>query len=112
MEWIELAADLRVARTEGEMIVVGELTADNAALLEQWVARSPVCHTLQLGDLDIVDGVACTHAVNVVRLLLARSAGLVIAEAPQVLAHNLYRTGLLAQGNVQLLAMREDEAYG
>ena len=46
------------------------------------------------------------------RLLCRRVARLRIVAAPQALAHTLYRTGLLAQGGIELEAMREDEPYG
>jgi len=56
--------------------------------------------------------VAATQAVNAVRYLLSTQATLRIHGAPQLLAHNLYRTGLLIEGRLVLEAMREDEAYG
>ena len=67
---------------------------------------------LELAELDITDGVAAVLAVNAVRLLRSRVPSLRIVAAPQVLAHNLYRTGMLAGGGIVLEAMREDEAYG
>lgn len=90
----------------------GELDHFNGDELLRWLAVAPAIGVLCLDELDIVDGVAATHALNAVRQLSAQVAKLRIVGAPQVLGHNLYRTGMLDQGRLELVAMREDEAYG
>lgn len=103
---------LDVTVTAEVLTLGGDLTRVNGAVLEAWLQNLPLISVLELSELDIEDGVAATHMVNAVRMLRSRVAQLQIVAAPQVLAHNLYRTGLLAQGGIELKAMREDEAYG
>ena len=44
------------------------------------------------------------------RRLRAAAGGLVVRNAPQMLGHNLYRTGMLeGDGGVELIEMRLDE---
>ena len=51
--------------------------------------------------------------VNALRALRRRCRRLVLVHAPQILAHNLYRVGMLdGEDAVELEAMREDEPYG
>ena len=63
---------------------------------------------LDLHDLELSDGSAVAEAVNAMRALLAR-APLVIRHAPQMLAHTLYKTGLLRNGRLTLESPREEE---
>lgn len=112
MERIALAPELEAGLVGDSLSLQGELTRLNGAVLEQWLATLSGIAVLELSELDIGDGVAATHALNVVRLLRSRTPLLRIVAAPQVLAHNLYRTGMLAGGGIVLEAMREDEAYG
>ncbi len=112
MEWFSLAPELEAAVSGERLSLRGELTHANGAELEQWFQGLPAIAVLELAEFDIGDGVAATHAVNAVRLLRSRVPLLHIVSAPQVLAHNLYRTGQLSDGGIELEAMREDEAYG
>ncbi len=113
MEYFPLSAELTATNTGHTLILCGDLRRSNGAVLEQWVQHLPHITVLELDELDIEDGVAATHALNIVRLLSSRVPLLHIVGAPQVLAHNLYRTGgLLAKRGIELKAMREDEAYG
>lgn len=101
------------ATVAGELLSLsGDLTANDGAVLEQWLRDQPEISALDLAEFDIEDGVAATHAVNAVRLLCSRVSVLRIVAAPQVLAHNLYRTGMLEAGGIELTLTREDEAYG
>lgn len=93
-------------------MINGDLNRTNSPCLLQWLLEQPAIACLDLADMEIEDGVAATYAVNAVRVMLSRVPRLCIESAPQVLAHNLYRTGLLSGGNIELIAMREDEAYG
>jgi anti-anti-sigma regulatory factor len=102
---------------QGECLaLVGELIASDAEQLVQWFTLLTVVdtpHCLQLGELDIMDGVAATHMVNIVRLMLQRCGKVLLSEAPQLLPHNLYRAGLFYEGcDITLEGMREDEPYG
>lgn len=98
------------------LTLAGELTARDSEKLEQWFRQFGTVatpHCLQLGELEIMDGVAATHMVNIVRLLVERCGGVTLKEAPQLLPHNLYRAGLFYEGcAITLEGMREDEPYG
>ena len=112
MERYFFSGGLSATVYDGHLRLSGDLNRSNSAELLQWLPGIPPVRCLELGELDIDDGVAATQAVNAVRLLCTQVTLLRIDAAPQVLAHNLYRTGLLAQGNIELIDMREDEAYG
>lgn len=112
MERIQLADDLELTRSDERVSLHGELRRENCTAWRNGLDALRGCRVLELGDLDIADGVACTEAVNLIRHLLAVNTHLRIVAAPQVLAHNLYRTGLLQGDRIVLEAMREDEAYG
>lgn len=107
-----LSPDLSVTLEDGHLAICGDLTRLNSPGLLQWLEGQEAVAQVNLAEMDIEDGVAATEAVNVVRLMLTRVPVLCIESAPQVLAHNLYRTGLLREGRISLVAMREDEAYG
>jgi hypothetical protein len=112
MKPYSISSELYVELAEDRLVIGGDLTRSNGPLLMQWLETQSAIGELDLAELDISDGVAATYAVNAVRLMLSRVPLLEIIHAPQVLAHNLYRTGLLEQGGIVLVAMREDEAYG
>lgn len=112
MEPLTLADELSATASDGCVVIAGELHHDNAQALLTWLATAGPVTRLVLDELDIADGVAATQAVNAVRFLLSVHPSLCIHGAPQSLAHNLYRTGLLETGEIRLEAMREDEAYG
>lgn len=112
MKRFSLSADLE-ATLDGEVLsLAGELNRGNGVLLEQWLMNPPYISELNLAELDIEDGVAATHAVNTIRLLCLRVPQLRLVASPQLLAHTLYRTGMLAAGGIELVAMREEEPYG
>jgi len=97
----------------GEQLTIGgDLTRHNGDRLIDWLASQPAISYVDLNELEIEDGVAAATAVNAVRLLCQRVEVLALAYAPQVLAHNLYRTGMLIEGGIELIAPREEEAYG
>jgi anti-anti-sigma factor len=107
-----------IARAAGNVIVIeGELCGANADefedILQAFASRSRSAVTLDLSGLDIDDGAGLVAAVNALRRLRARSSKLVLAGAPQMLCHNLYRVGLL-DGNrsIELIDMRQDEPSG
>lgn len=112
MKLFSLANGFEASLDGTQLSFVGELMAVHGDVIEQSLSGLPPVSTLDLTEFDIEDGVAATHMVNAVRLLGSRIPLLQIVGAPQVLAHNLYRTGMFTQGDIELIAMREDEAYG
>lgn len=107
-----LGVGLEATVAGDQLSLTGELASIHGDVLEQWLQSMPPVSVLDLAEFDIEDGIAAAHAVNAVRLMCSRVSVLQIVAAPQVLAHNLYRTGQLAQGGIDLKDMREDEAYG
>lgn len=51
-----------------------------------------------LADLELESGLAVVEAVNLVTQLRERHGPLVLREAPQMLAHTLYKIGALTRG--------------
>jgi hypothetical protein len=112
MEHCSFSGGLEAGVGADYLALSGDLTRLNGQELLSWLQALPAITCFDLADLDIEDGVAATEAVNAVRLLSSRVTRLRIIAAPQVLAHNLYRTGMLATGKIELVDMREDEAFG
>lgn len=100
----------------GRIVVAGDLHAGNAeAFARRLLALTADGRdelTIDLGGLDIEDGTGIAVAVNALRQLCAQTAKLILVGAPQMLAHNLYRIGLLDRGQIELIDMRQDEPAG
>lgn len=96
---------------EGTRLVLGGVltAADAASWRVDVLSQAPESvDTLDLGELDLDDGEAVVEAVNLVTALRDRHGSLLIREAPQMLAHTLYKVGALNKG-VSLEAPRSDE---
>lgn len=63
---------------------------------------------LELDELELDDGSAVAEAVNALRRLLTHGP-VVLHHAPQMLAHTLYKTGMLQGDRLQLETPRVDE---
>lgn len=99
------------ARLDGDLHAgaIGEL--DDVAFALSQDASQPL--VLDLGGLEILDGISMVAMVNLVRRLRAGRARLTLREAPQLLAHNLYRVGMLdGPGAVALVDTRREEPDG
>ena len=99
------------------LLIEGDLREQNACAFESRVRTLVVKDgdlvILDLHGLDIEDGVALATCINSLRELRARVNGLELRGAPQMLGHNLYRTGMLEGPRaVALLDMRLDEPSG
>lgn len=94
----------------------GELDLHNAASLRAWCERITAvqdARTLELGGLDILDSDGVTAAIDAIRLLLQRTPTLIVAHAPQLLSHTLYRLGMLeSDARLDLFEPRQEEPYG
>ncbi len=64
---------------------------------------------LDMCELELDDGSAVAETVNAIRDLL-EVAPVVVHNAPHMLAHTLYKTGMLAGERLQLATPRADEA--
>ena len=94
-----------------------ELSEENAAEFEEaFRALQIESHgttIMNMSAFDVTDGVGVATAINAIRHLLERTEKISIIAAPQILAHNLYRVGMLeADSRIELVDMREEEPYG
>ena len=102
---------------QNSILVEGDLREQNASDFESRVRTLVVdpggSLILDLRGLDIEDGIALATCINSLRELRARVNVLVLRGAPQMLGHNLYRTGMLeGPGAVEMVDMRLDEPSG
>lgn len=67
---------------------------------------------LDLADAEAGDGVGVAELVGLVSDALRAGGTVVLRSAPQIVAHNLYRVGLLEHPGLILDATRQDEPYG
>jgi len=66
---------------------------------------------LHLYGLDLDSGSATVAWHAVVRQLRDRHGRVILLEAPQMLAHSLYKVGDLSDGRIQLVQPRSDEGF-
>ena len=94
----------------------GELFGPDAAALVPLFRQVPLPEggrlRIQMANLDLEDGVSVAEMVNALRVLLSRGCALELHEAPQMLAHTLYKVNMLASQPITLIAPREDEGTG
>lgn len=66
---------------------------------------------LDLRDVDIDEAADVTHWVERIRREAA-AAPLVLRNCPQMLAHTLYKAGLLRSARIRVESSRQEEPYG
>jgi len=91
--------------------LAGTLGAENAGSLLERLGEKPLLQELDLDELEIEGRDAALEAVDAVKGLLEEGP-LVLRGAPQILAHTLYRVGLLERGRLTLRDTRQEEPYG
>jgi hypothetical protein len=100
-----------IAWDRGRLCLGGTVTAAGASAWRSAVeaaARAGDGPDLELGELDLDEGVAVAEAVNAVRALAGLWGPLRLHEAPQMLAHTLYKVGALGP-HLVLVDPRSDE---
>ena len=66
--------------------------------------------SLDLEELELLDGSAVALMVDLVRLLLSGSKRVEVLKSPQSLAHTLYRVGMLeGDARLELIEPRQEE---
>lgn len=113
------APPLSVER-EGETTTVhveGVLRGDARETFRQQLARilSEQDRSLvfELLTFDIDDEIALTAVMNLFRELLDQDRQLTVRHCPQMLAHNLYKAGLLAgERAIRIGSVRKEEPHG
>lgn len=104
---------LRFDLDEGAaFILLGDVDSGGAArVLEAFQTESGESGTAELlmEDAELTDGISVTHMVDAVRLLLGSYGQVRLIRSPQMLAHSLYRVGMLQGGGLELVEPREEE---
>lgn len=67
---------------------------------------------LDLHELEFDRGVELTHWVDTIREHLRVHGRVRIHGCPQMLAHTLYKVGMLTDPRLELVDTREEEPYG
>ena len=66
--------------------------------------------SLDLEELELIDGSAVARMIDLVRFLLSGSKRVKVLKSPQSLAHTLYRVGMLeGDARLELIEPREEE---
>ncbi len=91
----------------------GDLDAEGAArVLEAMEGESLRAEitSLDLEELELLDGSAVARMVDFIRLLLSVSRRVQVFKSPQSLAHTLYRVGMLeGDARLELVDPRQEE---
>ncbi len=71
---------------------------------------------IDLGEIDLDferdPGLAVARWVDDLRALAREHGFIRVLACPQMLAHTLYKAGLLRDGRIELVDVREEEPYG
>jgi len=90
--------------------VSGEIRGESARAFSADLAREALRRGepggvvyLDLDELDLLDGAAVAETVNALREILNTRRRLEIHRSPQMLAHTLYKAGMLEDGRITLI---------
>lgn len=72
----------------------------------------PEAHVLDLGELEVDDGPELARLVTRLRALVHEHGAVELHACPQLLAHTLYKAGMLRTGRIRLISVRDEEPYG
>ena len=91
----------------------GDLDAEGAArvleAMEGEGLRAEIA-SLDLEELELIDGASVARMVDLIRLLLSVSKRVEVLKSPQSLAHTLYRVGMLeGDSRLELVDPRQEE---
>ena len=105
--------ELRKSASGECFILAGDLDAEGAArvfeAMEGERLRAEIT-SLDLEELELLDGAAVARMVDLVRLLLSASRRVQVLKSPQSLAHTLYRVGMLeGASRLELVEPRQEE---
>lgn len=66
---------------------------------------------VDLCELELDTGLELARWVDELRALVRRHGRVRVRACPQMLAHTLYKAGLLRDGRIELVETREEEPY-
>ena len=105
--------ELRKSTSGAHFTLSGDLDSEGAArvleAMEGQVLGADLT-SLDLEELELLDGSAVALMVDLIRLLLSGSKRVEVLKSPQSLAHTLYRVGMLqGDARLELIEPREEE---
>ena len=105
--------ELRKSTSGARFILSGDLDSGGAArvfeAMEGQVFGADLT-SLDLEELELIDGSAVALMVDLIRLLLSGSKRVEVLKSPQSLAHTLYRVGMLqGDARLELIEPRQEE---
>ena len=106
--------ELRKSTSGARFTLSGDLDSEGAArvleAMEGQVLGADLT-SLDLEELELIDGSAVARMVDLIRLLLSGSESeCEVLKSPQSLAHTLYRVGMLqGDARLELIEPREEE---
>lgn len=106
----------RIEGSSGWVQVTGDLDSAECNCLQAfWDCHVPddlAKLELDLAELDSMDGESVAVMVNLIRQAVDGGAAVRVVRAPQMLAHTLYKIGMLIPTGVELVEPRVEEPYG
>ena len=105
--------ELRKSASGAHFTLSGDLDAGGAArvleVMEGEVFGADLT-SLDLEELELIDGAAVARMVDLIRLLLSVYKRVSVIKSPQSLAHTLYRVGMLeGDSRLELVDPRQEE---
>ena len=105
--------DLKRCASGARFTLSGDLDSEGAArvleAMEGQVLGADLT-SLDLEELELIDGSAVARMVDLIRLLLSGSERVRVLKSPQSLAHTLYRVGMLeGDARLELIEPRQEE---
>jgi hypothetical protein len=64
---------------------------------------------IDLGEVEIDDGPSLARLVTSLRRRAEQGLPLMLVQCPQMLAHTLYKAGVLGAGRIRIASVREEE---
>jgi len=96
--------------SDGKLWFRGDLEVLDASAYKEFDSLESL--VLEMGELDVPDGAALSQFVRWIKDQLASGRTLQLIEPPQLLVHNLYRVNCYPHAGLQVVDMRQEEAYG
>ena len=105
--------ELRKSASGAHFTLSGDIDSEGAArvleAMEGQVLGADLT-SLDLEELELLDGSAVALMVDLIRLLLSGSKRVEVLKSPQSLAHTLYRVGMLqGDARLELIEPRQEE---
>ena len=91
-----------------DLKIAGVLDEDLAALFAEQLSELEESCAVDLSEADLEDASVTAGLIDIIRTTARRVGGLTLVQAPQVLAHGLYRIGAISADCVTLIEPRNE----